>query len=103
MDESSQAESSQAVPARDEGAGAGRVVVGVDGSPGSRAALAWAFTAAARRGAPLEVVATFPVDFYWADPYLLDPARIDEVRADTERLATALVEEVRADPVAGVA
>ena len=94
-------ESSQAAPAGDAGTGAGRVVVGVDGSPGSRAALVWACAAAARRGAPLEVVATFPVDFYWADPYLLDSDRVDEVHADTEQRAKAMVEEVRADPVAG--
>ncbi|MGZ4505670.1 MAG: universal stress protein [Blastococcus sp.] len=94
-------ESSQAAPAGDDGESGGRVVVGVDGSPGSRAALVWAFAAAARRGVPLEVVATFPVDFYWADPYLLDSARVDQVRADTQQRAQAMVDEVRADPVAG--
>src|SRR3712207_7374223 len=35
-------------------AGDGRVVVGVDGSPGSRNALRYALTAASRRGAELE-------------------------------------------------
>ncbi|HJX43135.1 MAG TPA: universal stress protein, partial [Geodermatophilus sp.] len=46
----------------------GRVVVGVDGSPGARAALGWALAVAAGTGAPLEVVSAYPVDFYWMDP-----------------------------------
>jgi nucleotide-binding universal stress UspA family protein len=75
-----------------------RIVVGVDGSEGSRSALAWALAEAARRGANVEVVSAFPVDFYWTDPYLADRNRIDSVRADTEALAHALVAEVRADP-----
>lgn len=80
-----------------------RVVVGVDGSPGSREALAWALVAAARRDAMLEVVSAFPVDFYWMDPYLLDRGRIDSLRTDTEARARELVEAVRRDPaVAGV-
>lgn len=41
-----------------------RIVVGVDGSAGSRAALAWAMVAAAQRSAELEVLSAFPVDFY---------------------------------------
>jgi nucleotide-binding universal stress UspA family protein len=75
-----------------------RVVVGVDGSPGSRAALGWALAAAARKDAVLAVVSAFPVDFYWIDPYLLDQGRIDSVRADTEARARELVEEVRLEP-----
>jgi len=75
-----------------------RIVVGVDGSEGSRSALAWALAEAARRGTNVEVVSAFPVDFYWTDPYLADRNRIDSVRADTEALAHALVAEVRADP-----
>ncbi|MFQ1002424.1 universal stress protein [Modestobacter sp. SSW1-42] len=74
------------------------VVVGVDGSPGGRAALVWALTEAARREAPLQVVSAFPVDFYWTDPYLLDRRRIDQLEADTRMRARALVDEVRADP-----
>lgn len=46
---------------------------GVDGSPGTRAALVWALTAAARRGADVEVVAAFAVDLYRIDVYLLEP------------------------------
>ena len=80
-----------------------RIVVGVDGSPGARAALAWAFTAAARRGADVEVVAAFAVDLYWIDAYLLEPESIGEVRSDIEQRARAMVADVCNDPaVAGV-
>jgi nucleotide-binding universal stress UspA family protein len=74
----------------------GPVVVGVDGSAGARAALEWAWAAAARRGAPLRVVSAFPVDDYWADPLLLDAGRVDALRAATAARLTELVAEVRA-------
>jgi nucleotide-binding universal stress UspA family protein len=77
-----------------------RVVVGVDGSAGSRAALLWALPAAAARGARLEVLAACPVDFYWTDVYLSDPRRLERIRSDTATRAHALVEEVRSDPAA---
>jgi nucleotide-binding universal stress UspA family protein len=73
----------------------GQVVVGVDGSPGARAALEWAWTAAARRGVPLRVVSAFPVDDYWTDALLLDAGRIDTLRSDTTARVRALVEDVR--------
>jgi nucleotide-binding universal stress UspA family protein len=76
------------------------MVVGVDGSPGSRAALVWALAAAARGGASLRVVAVFPVELYWTDQVLLDPHHSERVRADTEALARAAVDEVRSDPAA---
>ena len=47
------------------GGGRPRVVVGVDGSPGSRAALVHAFTAAAQRGAELDVVSSYHVTLVW--------------------------------------
>src|SRR5690348_13591389 len=72
-----------------------RVVVGIDGSPSSRAALAWALEAAADRGAEVQALSAFPVDFYWTDPYLADQGRIDAIRADTHARATAMVDEVR--------
>jgi nucleotide-binding universal stress UspA family protein len=80
-----------------------RIVVGVDGSTGSREALAWALTEAVTRGADVEVVSAFPVDFYWTDPYLLDSHRLDQIRSDTEARARVMVDEVRQDPaLAGV-
>lgn len=77
--------------------GSGRTVVGVDGSPGARAALVWALADAARRGARLDIVSTFPVEVYWADPHLLDLRRLEAVRTDTAQRAAALVEEVRTE------
>jgi nucleotide-binding universal stress UspA family protein len=74
-----------------------RVVLGVDGSPGSTEALAWAMAAAARKGAVLEVVSAFPVDFYWTDPYLLDRRQIDALRTDTEARTRSLVEKARTE------
>jgi nucleotide-binding universal stress UspA family protein len=74
----------------------GPVVVGVDGSPGARAALEWAWAAAARRGAPLRAISAFPVDDYWADALLLDADRVDALRSATAARLTALVAEVRA-------
>jgi nucleotide-binding universal stress UspA family protein len=75
---------------------AGQVVVGVDGSPGARTALEWAWAAAARRGVPLRVVSAFPVDDWWTDALLQDERRMDTLRADTAARLTALLEWARA-------
>jgi nucleotide-binding universal stress UspA family protein len=75
-----------------------RIVVGIDGSDGARAALAWTLTEAVRRGADVEAVTAVPVDFYWTDPYLLDTGRVSAMRTETEVRARALVSEVRKDP-----
>jgi nucleotide-binding universal stress UspA family protein len=75
-----------------------KVVVGVDGSEGSRAALVHALTAAARRGAGLQVIATFSSQPVWARRYPLDTPTVTAVRADTESRARALFEEVSQDP-----
>ncbi|NYJ08756.1 universal stress protein [Petropleomorpha daqingensis] len=79
-----------------------RVVVGVDGSAGGRLALSWALAEAVRRDADLEVLAAFPVDFYWTDAYLVDRDQVDALRADTEARARALVDDLRSQ-VAGAA
>ena len=79
-----------------------RIVVGIDGSAGARAAVTWALTEAANRRSVVEVVVdvvtAFPVDFYWTDAYLLDNRRIAAIRSDTEARARAMVDEVRHDP-----
>jgi nucleotide-binding universal stress UspA family protein len=75
-----------------------RIVVGVDGSAGARLALEWALTAAARRGAALEVVSLFPAEVYWLDPGFLDSQSVEAIRSDTETRARGLVEEVLRDP-----
>lgn len=79
-----------------------RIVVGVDGSPHSRAALTWALLEAARRSAPLEVVSAFPVDFYWTDLYVVDAQHVERIRSDSETGTRAFVEEVRRSPEVAV-
>jgi nucleotide-binding universal stress UspA family protein len=84
-----------AVAPRDRSA---RVVVGVDGSPGSRAALVYAFAAAARRGAELEVVATYSIQGVWIGGYPLGVPAVATLRDDTESRIVGLVKQVRDDP-----
>jgi nucleotide-binding universal stress UspA family protein len=84
-------------PIRDDGARP-RVVVGVDGSPGSRAALAHAFINAAQRGADLDVVSSYPVDLVWTGGLPLEIPDTEAIRIDTESRVQALVDEVRSDP-----
>jgi nucleotide-binding universal stress UspA family protein len=73
------------------------VVVGVDGSPGSRAALVYAFAAAARRGADLAVVSTYSVQTVWIGGWPLGVPAVATIRDEVESRIAALVEEVRAD------
>jgi nucleotide-binding universal stress UspA family protein len=86
-----------------DGRVAARVVVGVDGSAGSRAALVHALTAAAQRGGDLEVVSTFPVQVVGMGSYVLTVPTMDLLREETAARARALVDEVRADPAVAVA
>ncbi|MBN1092987.1 universal stress protein [Blastococcus sp. TML/M2B] len=83
--------------AEDAQGNADRTVVGVDGSPGAREALVWALTDAVRRDVPVEVVSTFPVQLFLADPFTLDAGQLEAVRADTLSRARAQVAEVRAE------
>src|SRR3546814_12333438 len=81
-----------------------RIVVGVDGSEGSVAALRWAVSEAALRGAVVEAVNAFHVPYVGAAsvmPPMLDP---EEFRAAASALldkvvdaadASALVEPIR--------
>jgi len=85
----------------DRDAGADRaplVVVGVDGSSGSRGALVHALITAAQRGARLEVVAAYPETLVWTGGYPLDVPDMDAVRDDAATRATAFLAEVQADP-----
>ena len=50
-----------------------KVVVGIDGSDGSRAALEFAMDEAARRGAAVRVVWAIPETGYWAASYGMSP------------------------------
>ena len=80
-----------------------RVVVGIDGSPGSREALVHALVAAARRGADLDVVSSYAVQLYYLAGQPVDVPNTGALRDDQRERARALVEEVRAEiPVSGV-
>jgi nucleotide-binding universal stress UspA family protein len=96
----------RAAATRDDGAQP-RVVVGVDGSPGARAALRAAFLEAVRRGASLEVVAAYPEVLVWTGGIPLDVPDVDAVRRDTRDRALTFLDEVRtellAEEAAGVA
>ena len=75
----------------------GRVVVGVDGSPGSRSALIVALGEAARRGCDLDVVVACPLIEPWTlGPPLLVPD-VDAILADGRARGHALLAEVRSD------
>ena len=76
-----------------------RVVVGVDGSPGSRAALVYAFSAAARRGADLLLVSAYSVQGVWIGGYPLGMPAFQTIRDELTTRIHALADEVRADPV----
>jgi nucleotide-binding universal stress UspA family protein len=82
--------------------GRARLVVGVDGSPGSRAALGFALTTAARRGADLEVVSTYPLMLSWSGGVPLDAAAADPVREETESRIRDVVATVREEPAVAV-
>lgn len=71
------------------------IIVGVDGSAGSKAALRWAFAAAARRGAKVRAVSV------WQYPYLaLAPAPLGGAvapAAEMEQASREALDEVLAD------
>jgi len=71
-----------------------RVVVGVDGSAQSRAALAVAIEEAARIGADVEAVATFTVTDFWTDAYARSLPTVAEITADVQGRLDAAVADV---------
>jgi len=72
-----------------------RVVVGVDGSPGSRAALIHALAAGARLSTDVEVVTSYARPVFWAGEYPVDPPVPASLRVDTEARLEEFVDEVR--------
>jgi nucleotide-binding universal stress UspA family protein len=74
-----------------------RVVVGVDGSPGSRAALLFALADAARRGVPVEAVTAYRPPDYWLDFYAVGTQAPDAVREAALESVRTSVAEVLAD------
>ena len=75
-------------------ASGGRVVVGVDGSPGSRDAFRYALTAASRRAAELELVASYAGELYWMSGAPVAFRDLAEIREDTEKRVLDLLHEV---------
>ena len=71
-----------------------RVVVGVDGSAGGRAALLFALEDAARRALPVEAVVAYAEPDHWMDLYVLGPYEPERARAAAVEQARALVAEV---------
>jgi nucleotide-binding universal stress UspA family protein len=71
-----------------------RIVVGVDGSPGSRAALVHALRDAARRDASVEVVAAYAPPEYWMPLYGPPAISLDEIRAGIRQNAAEFVQGV---------
>jgi nucleotide-binding universal stress UspA family protein len=82
------------------------VVVGVDGSPGSRAALEYAMAEAARRGAQLRVVAVVTMPEFWATSYgTYVPPLPGDIVENVRQEAQRFVDEVaagRADVAGGI-
>lgn len=72
-----------------------RVVVGFDGSPGSRAALAHALLAAARRGADLEVVSSLGIERYYLGGLPVVVPDVVAIREDCAAGARAMVADVQ--------
>jgi nucleotide-binding universal stress UspA family protein len=81
------------------------VVVGVDGSPGSRTALDYAIDEARRRQARLRVVAAVQLPQHWATAYGMPrPPAPSEIAADVKAAAQRMIDTVKAGrpDVAGI-
>jgi nucleotide-binding universal stress UspA family protein len=70
------------------------IVVGVDGSECSRAALEFALDEAVRRPAALRVVSALPDAEYWATASGMSPSLLDDLLALLEKVARGMVEAV---------
>lgn len=71
-----------------------RVVVGIDGSARSRAALAAAVAEAAQWGGEVEAVAAYELADHWTDMYSTLIPSAEQIRADVEGKAAAFVQNV---------
>jgi nucleotide-binding universal stress UspA family protein len=85
-------------PAAPDAEPSARIVVGVDGSEGSRAALAAAVEEAARTGAEVEAVATYVESDYWTDLSTIVVPSVEAIRSDLEQRTQQLVDDVLARP-----
>lgn len=77
-----------------------RVVVGVDGSPGCRAALLRALAVAAGQDTVVEVITSYAMPVFWSGDYPVDPPAPSTLRSDTEARTEAFIDEVRRSPSA---
>ena len=75
-----------------------RIVVGVDGSAGSLAALRWALELASETGAVLEVVNVWELSYAWIDGYVPD---VDRWAAQAEAAAHGCLDGAVADVLGG--
>ena len=75
---------------------AGTIVVGVDGSPGSRAALRWALAEAALRDAVVEAVVTWQTPTYAYTGVAVMPPVVELAEAASATLQEAIASEVAA-------
>lgn len=82
-----------------EGSPSGRIVVGVDGSPGSRRALEWAAAHAQALGKQVRAVSVTPSQLWHEQPAFVTPG--GEIESDPEIGLRVLADEVAA--AAGVA
>ena len=76
---------------------AGKIVVGVDGSEGSLAALRWAWREARMRGSELEAVAAFDYPAFALLPGPEDPPVPHDVWQATARMVRDLIDVVQAE------
>ncbi|TFV56253.1 universal stress protein [Geodermatophilus sp. DF01-2] len=77
-----------------EQAGGARVVVGVDGSSGARAALRFALEDAVRRGVPVDVLTAYRPPEIWLDFYAVGDVDLDRAERAAAEQAEAFVAEV---------
>jgi len=71
-----------------------RIVVGVDGSDPSRAALQWAVEEARLRGAQLEILLAAPLPRTYLDPIIFPPPPVADVRAAAREQLDQIVDSV---------
>lgn len=79
-----------------------RIVVGVDGSPGANAALAWAHAEASLRGVAVYAVCAYDEPWGLAAASFSSPGAVDELRAALAEQAEAVLEDARAAAPEGV-
>ncbi len=87
----------QAARVQDPQARGHRVVVGVDGSAGARAALRFAVEDAVRRGVPVEAVTSYRPPEAWMDFDAIGDFQYDEAEAAARQRAETTIAEVLRD------